>query len=130
MFNLLKNSLVFLIFILLYNCTTYSYNVNSYKNIVTFQNPPAGISTRSFKFKKKIYWVAFDLASLEEFDLGRTLKEEFPSGNKIYNLKISSEEDVIDSLIRTLGTGIQYLLVSNRPLVSRRTIIITGEVVE
>lgn len=121
-----------LIFICLANCTSYEYSLNNSKIPVSFsEERMKNESSREFRIQRKLTWVAFDLVNTEEFDLSEVLRHELPNAKKIYNLRIDSEESVSDSLIRLVGTGMQiWAFVSNRPLVSRRTVIIRGEVVE
>jgi hypothetical protein len=123
--------LIFFVFVLISNCATHTFELNNYQVPVSLGNEEVrGEKARFFKIKKKLVFVVFDLVKLNDIDLSNTLRYELPNAKKIYNLKIETEEDIVDSMIRTVGTGIQYLLASNRSLVSRRTVIITGIVVE
>lgn len=115
------------------NCTTYEYSIKNYNIPVSFsgENVPDSEKGKEFRIEKKLTWVLFDLVNVQSFDLSETLQEKFPKAKKIYNLNIHSEESVSDSIIRLFGTGMQiWALVTNRPLISRRTVIITGEVIE
>ncbi|HNB97383.1 MAG TPA: hypothetical protein PLS71_04040, partial [Leptospiraceae bacterium] len=85
---------------------------------------------RYFRIEKKLTWLIFDLVKIQEFDLTHVLESELPNAKKIYNFRIESEENAIDSVIRIFGTGMQYLFASNRSIVSRRTVIISGTVSE
>ncbi|MCB1192197.1 MAG: hypothetical protein H7A23_24240 [Leptospiraceae bacterium] len=121
-----------LILSLLSNCATYTYNLNNYKQTVSFGNEEEpNKQSRHFRIEKKLTWVLFDLYKIEDLNLTEIFQKELPNAKKIYNLKIESEEGLGDSIIRLVTTGLQiWAFVSNRPLASRRTVVITGDVIE
>lgn len=124
--------MIFTLFTLL-NCASYKYSVTESKIPISFgyDNSTPGKS-RDFVIEAKLTWFLFDLINIEEFDLNETLKENLPNAKSIHSLRIISKENGLDSVIRLISTGAQILaFVTNRPLLlSRRTIIITGTVVE
>lgn len=113
-------------------CAEYSYQVRNSPVPVSFANEaPEGQTGRPFAFRRKMTYVLFDLVNVQEFDLGDALRKELPNAKLIYNLKIRSEEDSVDSLIRTVTTFLQiWAFVSDRPFVSRRTIYVEGFVID
>ena len=129
--NKLYLTFSFILFIFISNCATHTFQLNNYQVPVSFGNEEVrGEKARYFRIEKKLTWLLFDLVKVQDIDLTQTLQNELPNAKKIYNLRIETQEDFLDSIIRTIGTGIQYLLASNRSLASRRTVIITGTVVE
>ncbi len=113
------------------NCASHTYQINNYKVPVSFANEEGSSkNSRYFRIEKKLTWLIFDLVKIQEFDLTHVLESELPNAKKIYNFRIESEENAIDSVIRIFGTGMQYLFASNRSIVSRRTVIISGTVSE
>ena len=121
-----------LLFILTH-CASYQYTIKTYKNPVSFSDERSpSTKTRFFQIEKKISWLFLDIWNVEPFDLTETLEKGLPKARRIHNLRISSEEGWIDSLIRFVSTGtIVFSLISNKPILfSRRTIIITGDVEE
>ena len=113
------------------NCATYKYSLSGYNVPVSFSNEDSsGQRVRSFKIEKKITWVVFDLVTFETFELKDVLGAELPNAKKIYNLKIESEEDFFDSAIRAVTIGLRNWIFWFKPVISRRTIVITGTVVE
>ena len=134
----MKNKNTFLLFysvllLLILNCTTYTHNLINYQVPVSFGNEEKkGEKARSFRIEKKLTWFLFDTIKTQELDLGRTFEEELPNAKRIYILRIQSEEGPLDSIIRLVSTGFQvWAFVSNRPLLfSRRTVVITGDVIE
>lgn len=115
------------------NCASYKYSVTESKIPISFgiDNFTQGKS-RDFVIEAKISWFLFDLINIEEFDLSQTLNANLPNAKSIHSLRIVSKENGVDSVIRLISTGAQVLaFVSNRPLLfSRRTILITGTVIE
>ncbi len=120
--------LIFFI-ITLSNCAHYKYDLKDYDVPVSFSKEKK-VNSRTFKIKAKMTYLLFDLINIQNFEMEKELRKNLPNAKFIYNLKIESEEDFVDSLVRFFGTGVQILLVTNRPLISRRTVWITGEVIE
>lgn len=114
------------------SCAEYSYQIRDSHAPVSFaREAPPGEKGRPFTIQRKITFVLFDLANTEKFDLGQVLRQELPNAKLIYDLEIHSEEDSVDSVIRTVTTFLQiWALVSDRPLVSRRTIRLEGMVID
>ena len=120
---------IILILLFLNNCAHYKYDLKDYDVPVSFSKEKKP-NSRPFRIKTKMTYLLFDLINIQNFDMKKELRKNLPNASYIYNLKIESEENFVDSIIRFFGTGVQVLLITNRPLISRRTIIITGDVVE
>ncbi|TGN21058.1 hypothetical protein [Leptospira idonii] len=124
-------SLSLLVSQLFISCAEYSIKYKPDAKIVSFSNEKTeGEISKSFVIERKMTFVAFDLVNTQEFNLEEALNEEFPNAKKFINLRIKSEEATTDSVIRFLGTLMQYMFVTNRAIVSRRTVTISGEVIE
>lgn len=126
-----KFLLSLIIIITLASCAHYEIRSNNSNVLISFGNEKEeSEKVRPFRIERKITFVGFDIFYVQKFDLDQAIQEELPRAKKIINLRINTQEDGLDSLIRLIGTGIQYLLVTDRALVSRRTIVIEGDVVE
>ncbi len=121
--------IIFFNLIFLFQCAYYKYDLKDYEIPVSFSKEKK-TNSRPFKIRTKITYIVFDLINIQSFDMEKELRKNLTNAKSIYNLKLESEENFVDSMIRFFGTGIQILLITNRPLISRRTIIITGEVIE
>ncbi|TGL16022.1 hypothetical protein [Leptospira meyeri] len=115
----------------LIGCASYQYEITDTKIPVSFSYELGNNEKfRHFSIETKLSWYLFDTQPIDTLDLDDIFRNQLPNAKKIFNLRIYSKENVIDSMIRTLTTGAQFLLASNRALYSQRTIIIEGLVVE
>ncbi|MCW7492650.1 hypothetical protein ND861_09050 [Leptospira sp. 2 VSF19] len=113
------------------SCASYQYEIVDSKIPISFSaEMEKDEKYRHFSIETKLSWYLFDTQPIDSLNLDEVLKQNLPNAKKIFNLRIYSKENVTDSLIRTLTTGAQILLASNRALYSQRTIIIEGLVVE
>lgn len=121
-----------LAFILLtVGCASYQYEIMDTKIPVSFSDElEENEKYRHFTIETKLTWWLFDTQPIDTLNLDEVFRKQLPYAKKIFNLRIYSKENAVDSLIRTLTTGAQLLLISNRALYSQRTIIIEGLVVE
>ncbi|WP_244290152.1 hypothetical protein [Leptospira bourretii] len=129
--KMLSNVGVVFIFLFMIGCASYQYEINDTKIPVSFSNELGDNEKfRHFSIETKLSWYLFDTQPIDTLDLDEIIRNQLPNAKKIFNLRIYSKENVIDSIIRTVTTGAQFLLASNRALYSQRTIIIEGLVVE
>ncbi|TGK83238.1 hypothetical protein EHQ24_08015 [Leptospira noumeaensis] len=118
-------------FLSIFSCASYKYEITETKIPVSFSNDLENNDKfREFRIETKLSWYLFDTQPIDTFDLDEIIRTNLPNAKKICNLRIHSKENVADSMIRTLTTGIQFLFISNRALYSQRTVIIEGLVVE
>ncbi|TGM45515.1 hypothetical protein [Leptospira vanthielii] len=114
-----------------FGCASYRYEIVDTKIPISFSNELGNDEKfRQFSIETKLSWYLFDTQTIDSLNLDDIIKQNLPNAKKIFNLRIYSKENVMDSLIRTLTTAAQFLFVSNRALYSQRTIIIEGLVVE
>lgn len=129
--KMLSNVGVVFIFLFMIGCASYQCEINDTKIPVSFSNELGDNEKfRHFSIETKLSWYLFDTQPIDTLDLDEIIRNQLPNAKKIFNLRIYSKENVIDSIIRTVTTGAQFLLASNRALYSQRTIIIEGLVVE
>lgn len=128
----ISRSILIIISVLFLNdCASYQYEIVDTKIPISFSNElESHEKFRHFSIEKKLSWYLFDTQPLDTLNLDEILRAELPNAKKIFNLRIYSKENAMDSFIRTLTTGAQVLLASNRALYSQRTIMIEGLVVE
>ncbi|MCT8335584.1 hypothetical protein NUH30_18010 [Leptospira sp. 85282-16] len=122
-----------LVSFLLFNigCASYQYEIRDTKIPISFSYElEKDEKYRHFSIETKLSWFLFDTQPIDTLDLDEIIRNQLPNAKKIFNLRIYSKENVMDSFIRTLTTGAQILLASNRALYSQRTIVIEGLVVE
>ena len=118
---------------MLSGCAEYSIKLRSTTIPVSFSyhEAPAGVQARRFRIQRSLTWIAFDLANVQDFNFDEAIRQELPRAKHIYNLRIYSEEAAVDSIIRLIATGMQiWAFVTDRPLVSRRTVTIEGYYIE
>ena len=128
-----RNKIILSLFLILgsINCATYKYSLENSKIPVSFTNEEnSEQNVRKFRIERKLTWVLFDVVKTEDLDLKTIFENELPNAKKIYNLKIESEENIADSGIRALTTALRNWVIWFKPLISRRTVVITGDVVE
>ncbi len=128
-----RNKIILSLFLILVsiNCATYKYSLENSKIPVSFTNEEnSEQNVRKFRIERKLTWVLFDVVKTEDLDLKTIFENELPNAKKIYNLKIESEENIADSGIRALATALRNWVIWFKPLISRRTVVITGDVVE
>lgn len=128
-----RNKIILSLFLILVsiNCATYKYSLENSKIPVSFTNEEnSEQNVRKFRIERKLTWVLFDVVKTEDLDLKTIFENELPNAKKIYNLKIESEENIADSGIRALTTALRNWVIWFKPLISRRTVVITGDVVE
>lgn len=124
-------TLLLLFLLLSLDCASYTMAVYSTKTPISFGNErTAGESYRRFRIEREMTWVLFDAIQVQSIDLDKVFAAELPGARKVINLRVTSFESGADSVVRVLGTGIQYLLATDRSLVSRRTLVLEGEVLE
>ncbi|MCE9597280.1 MAG: hypothetical protein K8S54_04865 [Spirochaetia bacterium] len=130
----MKRSSLFAVIIalsLFANCATYDIEMLNSKVPVYLTDASRPTENyRRFRFQRQLTWVLFDTVNVQKLDLDSAISEELPNAKKIINLRVESMESGSDSLVRFLGTLIQYLLVTDRALFSRRTVIVEGELLE
>ena len=128
-----RNKIILSLFLILVsiNCATYKYSLENSKIPVSFTNEEnSEQNVRKFRIERKLTWVLFDVVKTEDLDLKTIFENELPNAKKIYNLKIESEENIADSGIRALTTALRNWVIWFKPLISRRTVVITVDVVE
>jgi hypothetical protein len=128
--NILLRLTIFIV-PLLSSCASYNIALYDTKIPVYFsEGDTPEQAGRHFKFERYLTWILFDTVKMQDLNLDEAIKAEVPTAKKIVNLRVSSSESGVDSVVRFFGTLIQYLLVADRSLVSKRTVIVEGDYYE
>lgn len=122
-------SIFLIILCFLSECASYQIDASNSRIPIYFQRPLHIPRNRlvPFHLEAKLTWAIFDTINIQDLDLEELIQANLPNAEALYEIRIRSEENPVDSIVRFVSTFIQLLFVADRPfLFSRRTVIIEG----